>query len=72
MGRCFDASKQAPVKKNLLFIPGPVTVPEQVLAAMSKPLIDHRGPQFAALAQRIDEGLRAIFGTREADILLLG
>jgi aspartate aminotransferase-like enzyme len=60
------------MKKNLLFIPGPVTVPEQVLAAMSKPLIDHRGPQFAALAQRIDEGLRAVFGTREADILLLG
>jgi aspartate aminotransferase-like enzyme len=60
------------VKKNLLFIPGPVTVPEQVLAAMSKPLIDHRGPQFAALAQRIDEGLRPIFGTREAEIVLLG
>ncbi|HET6896212.1 MAG TPA: hypothetical protein VFH72_12585, partial [Candidatus Baltobacteraceae bacterium] len=38
MGASFDASKQAPVKKNLLFIPGPVTVPEQVLAAMSKPL----------------------------------
>lgn len=69
---CFDASKQAPVKKNLLFIPGPVTVPEQVLAAMSKPLIDHRGPQFAALAQRIDEGLRPVFGTREAEMLLLG
>jgi aspartate aminotransferase-like enzyme len=60
------------MKKNLLFIPGPVTVPEQVLAAMSKPLIDHRGPQFAALAKRIDEGLRPIFGTREAEILLLG
>jgi aspartate aminotransferase-like enzyme len=60
------------MKKNLLFIPGPVTVPEQVLAAMSKPLIDHRGPQFAALVQRIDEGLRPVFGTRDADILLLG
>ncbi|HET6894842.1 MAG TPA: alanine--glyoxylate aminotransferase family protein, partial [Candidatus Baltobacteraceae bacterium] len=58
--------------KNLLFIPGPVTVSEHVLAAMSKPLIDHRGPQFAALVQRIDEGLRPIFGTRDADILLLG
>ena len=65
-------SKHVHVKKNLLFIPGPVTVPEPVLAAMSKPLIDHRGPQFAALAQRIDEGLRPIFGTREADIMLLG
>ncbi len=60
------------MKKNLLFIPGPVTVPEQVLAAMSKPLIDHRGPQFAALMKRIDEGLQPIFGTREADVLLLG
>jgi len=60
------------MKKNLLFIPGPVTVSEQVLAAMSKPLIDHRGPQFAALVQRIDEGLRPVFGTRDADILLLG
>jgi aspartate aminotransferase-like enzyme len=60
------------MKKNLLFIPGPVTVPETVLAAMSKPLIDHRGPQFAALAKSIDEQLRPIFGTEKADILLLG
>jgi len=60
------------VKKNLLFIPGPVTVPEAVLAAMSKPLIDHRGPQFAALLKRIDDGLRPIFGTSQADIVLLG
>jgi aspartate aminotransferase-like enzyme len=65
-------AKQPVVKKNLLFIPGPVTVPESVLAAMSKPLINHRGPEFAALAQRIDEALRPIFGTQHADILLLG
>ena len=65
-------SNHVGVKKNLLFIPGPVTVPEHVLAAMSKPLIDHRGPQFAALVKAIDEGLRPIFGTREADIVLLG
>ncbi len=45
---------------------------EPVLAAMSKPLIDHRGPQFAALAKRIDEGLRPLFGTAQADIVLLG
>ena len=60
------------MKKNLLFIPGPVTAAEPVLAAMSKPLIDHRGPQFAALAKRIDEALRPIFGTAQGDILLLG
>lgn len=60
------------MRKNLLFIPGPVTVAEPVLAAMSKPMIDHRGPQFAALANRVDEQLRPIFGTAKADILLLG
>ena len=71
-GLASTPSNDYPVKKNLLFIPGPVTVPEPVLAAMSKPLIDHRGPQFAALAKSIDDGLRPIFGTREADIVLLG
>ncbi len=60
------------MRKNLLFIPGPVTVAEPVLAAMSRPLIDHRGPQFAALLRRIDETLRPIFGTNHADIVLLG
>jgi len=60
------------MRKNLLFIPGPVTAAEPVLAAMSKPLIDHRGPQFAALLGRIEEGLRPIFGTKAADIVLLG
>jgi aspartate aminotransferase-like enzyme len=74
MGSKNDSVGEAPVqmRKNLLFIPGPVTVAENVLAAMSKPLIDHRGPHFAALAKRIDEGLRSIFGTQDADILLLG
>ena len=60
------------MRKNLLFIPGPVTVPESVLGAMSAPLIDHRGPQFALLLDRIDARLRPLFGTREADVLLLG
>ncbi|HZZ65641.1 MAG TPA: aminotransferase class V-fold PLP-dependent enzyme, partial [Candidatus Baltobacteraceae bacterium] len=60
------------MRKNLLFIPGPVTVPEPVLAAMSAPLIDHRGPQFAALVKRIDHSLRSIFGTKRGEIVLLG
>lgn len=59
------------MKKPLLFIPGPVTVAEPVLAAMSKPLSDHRGPEFAALSGRIVERLRPLFGTR-GEIVLLG
>lgn len=60
------------MRKNLLFLPGPVTVSESVLAAMSKPLIDHRGRQFAQLQERIIQRLRPIFGTHEAEIVLLG
>jgi aspartate aminotransferase-like enzyme len=52
-------------KKNLLFIPGPVTVAEPVLAAMSKPLIDHRGPEFAAMLERVMRGMQPIFGTSQ-------
>jgi aspartate aminotransferase-like enzyme len=57
--------------KSLLFIPGPVAVAEPVLAAMARPMINHRGPQFAALLGRTEERLRRIFGTT-SDVLLLG
>lgn len=59
------------MKKSLLFIPGPVPVAESVLTAMSKPMIDHRGPEFAAILRRIVERLQPIFGTK-SEILVLG
>ncbi|HEX3467057.1 MAG TPA: alanine--glyoxylate aminotransferase family protein [Candidatus Elarobacter sp.] len=60
------------MSKSLLFIPGPVTVAESVLAATARPMIDHRGPEFKALLERIERRLRPVFGTRSADVLLLG
>jgi alanine-glyoxylate transaminase/serine-glyoxylate transaminase/serine-pyruvate transaminase len=39
--------------RHFLQIPGPTNVPEQVLRAMAKPTIDHRGPAFKALAAAI-------------------
>ncbi|MGP6158119.1 MAG: pyridoxal-phosphate-dependent aminotransferase family protein [Vulcanimicrobiaceae bacterium] len=59
------------MRKHLLFIPGPVTVAEPVLAAMATPMIDHRGPEFAALQTRVTRGLQPIFGTT-AEVVLLG
>jgi aspartate aminotransferase-like enzyme len=56
----------------LLFIPGPVTVAEPVLAASVTPLIDHRGPEFKALLERISTGMKPIFGTERAEVLVLG
>ncbi len=57
--------------KQLLFIPGPVTVAEPVLAAMAKPMVDHRGPEYKALQASILAKLKPVFGTT-SDVLLLG
>ncbi|MBC5810470.1 MAG: alanine--glyoxylate aminotransferase family protein, partial [Candidatus Eremiobacteraeota bacterium] len=59
------------MQRNLLFIPGPVTVAEPVLAAMGKPLIDHRGPEYAQLLAHISAGMQPLFGTSRP-VLSLG
>ncbi|GAC1533017.1 MAG: alanine--glyoxylate aminotransferase family protein [Candidatus Velthaea sp.] len=57
--------------KNLLFIPGPVTVAEPVLHAMAQPMVDHRGPRFAELLGSIERRMQPIFGTR-GNVVILG
>jgi aspartate aminotransferase-like enzyme len=57
--------------KQTLFIPGPVTVAPEVLAAMAKPMINHRGPEFKALLERISRGMQPLFGTA-GEVVLLG
>ena len=47
--------------RHFLQIPGPTNVPDRILRAMDKPTIDHRGPEFAALTQKILPGLKKIF-----------
>ncbi|HEV3158287.1 MAG TPA: alanine--glyoxylate aminotransferase family protein [Candidatus Baltobacteraceae bacterium] len=59
------------MSRQLLFIPGPVTVSKEVLAAMATPLINHRGPEFSKLLTSVTEKLRPIFGTA-GEIVLLG
>lgn len=60
------------MSKNLLFIPGPVTVADAVLAAGAKPMIDHRGPEFKALLERLAARLKPVFGTERAEVVVLG
>jgi alanine-glyoxylate transaminase/serine-glyoxylate transaminase/serine-pyruvate transaminase len=55
--------------RHFLQIPGPTNVPDRVLRAMDMPTIDHRGPQFQALAKRILSGLPTIFGTASPVII---
>ncbi len=46
-----------------LFIPGPVEVRPEILAAQTKPMIGHRSPEYAELHGRLVPKLRPIFGT---------
>jgi aspartate aminotransferase-like enzyme len=51
-----------------LRIPGPTPVPQAILEAMARPMIDHRGPEFAAILTRVTEQLKYFFQT-SSDIL---
>jgi aspartate aminotransferase-like enzyme len=53
-----------------LRIPGPTPLPERVVRSMSRPMIDHRGPEFAAILAEITAGAKRVFKTRH-DLLLL-
>ncbi|MFQ5955150.1 MAG: pyridoxal-phosphate-dependent aminotransferase family protein, partial [Kiloniellales bacterium] len=52
-----------PSGRHFLQIPGPTNVPDRVLRAIEKPTIDHRGPEFRRLTQRLQDGLEGIFKT---------
>jgi alanine-glyoxylate transaminase/serine-glyoxylate transaminase/serine-pyruvate transaminase len=56
--------------RPFLQIPGPTLVPERIVRAMSQPLIDHRGPKFAALVREVLDGLKGVFQTTKGRIIL--
>jgi alanine-glyoxylate transaminase/serine-glyoxylate transaminase/serine-pyruvate transaminase len=56
--------------RPFLQIPGPTLVPERIVRAMSRSLIDHRGPEFAVLLRDVIEGLKGIFKTAEGRIAI--
>ena len=49
--------------RHFLQIPGPSSVPDRILNAISRQVIDHRGPDFAELGTRVLEGLKTVFKT---------
>jgi alanine-glyoxylate transaminase/serine-glyoxylate transaminase/serine-pyruvate transaminase len=57
----FDMTFQS--GRHFLQIPGPTNVPDRVLRALSRPTIDHRGPEFAKLSLEVLDGLKRIFQT---------
>ena len=53
-----------------LRIPGPTPCPPEVLAAAGGEMINHRGPEFAELLERLTNGIQPFFGT-DQEILII-
>ena len=53
-----------------LRIPGPTPCPDYVLEAMTKQMINHRGPEFRDMIFRVTENLKKVFRT-DNDLLIL-
>ncbi|WP_028796360.1 pyridoxal-phosphate-dependent aminotransferase family protein [Thalassobaculum salexigens] len=54
---------------HFLQIPGPSNVPGRILRAIERPTIDHRGPEFQALAKEVLEKIKPIFKTKNPVII---
>ncbi|WP_414474607.1 pyridoxal-phosphate-dependent aminotransferase family protein [Microvirga sp. M2] len=55
--------------RHFLQIPGPTNTPLPVLAAIAKPTIDHRGPEFGQLGREVLSDIRSIFKTAQPVII---
>jgi len=55
-----------------LRIPGPTPCPDEVLQAMSRQMINHRGPQFGQMLSDITAKLKQLFQTKGDVFLLTG
>ena len=53
-----------------LRIPGPTTLPPSVRTAGARQMINHRGPEFAAMLERILAGIKPYFGTTN-DVVMI-
>ncbi len=55
-----------------LRVPGPTPCPPEVLEAMARPMINHRGPEFHKMLQEITEKIKQVFQTRNDLYILTG
>ena len=53
-----------------LRIPGPTGLPPSVREAGARQMINHRGPEFAAMLERVTAGMKPYFGTT-GDVAIL-
>jgi alanine-glyoxylate transaminase / serine-glyoxylate transaminase / serine-pyruvate transaminase len=58
-----------PHGQHFLQIPGPSPVPERILRAIDRQVIDHRGPEFQRLGTELLEAIKPVFGTTQPVII---
>ncbi|MFQ5681061.1 MAG: pyridoxal-phosphate-dependent aminotransferase family protein [Candidatus Omnitrophota bacterium] len=58
------------MQKNYLLTPGPTALPPDVCAALGRPIIHHRTPQFKRVLAEADQGLKYLFRTKN-DVFIL-
>ncbi len=58
------------MRKNYLLTPGPTPLPPEICAAMSRPIIHHRTPQFQEVIKEVHEGLKYIYQTKNEVFML--
>ena len=56
-------AEPALARRPILFTPGPTEVHAEVLQAMARPVISHRGAEMAGMVREILSGARRVFGT---------
>ncbi|MCL2141421.1 MAG: alanine--glyoxylate aminotransferase family protein [Methanimicrococcus sp.] len=56
---------------KLLMMPGPVVVPNRVLMAMAKPMINHRGKEFSAIYTECQNISASLFNTNANNISII-
>jgi alanine-glyoxylate transaminase/serine-glyoxylate transaminase/serine-pyruvate transaminase len=54
---------------QFLQTPGPTNVPGRILRELSRPTIDHRGPDFPDLSERVISGLQSVFRTNQPVVI---
>jgi aspartate aminotransferase-like enzyme len=66
----FSHFEQETILKKRLFTPGPTSLPQEVIQAMTKPIVHHRGQEFIDLFRQVQQGLQYVFQTQN-EILIL-
>ena len=56
--------------RDFLQIPGPTNIPDRVLRAMDRPIVDHRGPEFASFVRGLLPDVARVFGTERGRVVI--